>query len=53
LGRVRRSPDADEVAVAAADPLNLTGTVLAGPRVPAVRHRQVTYRGGLVVDASA
>ncbi|HXQ18829.1 MAG TPA: DEAD/DEAH box helicase [Acidimicrobiales bacterium] len=51
LGRVRRSPDTDEVAVAAADPLNLTGTVLAGPRIPAVRHRQVTYRGGLVVDA--
>jgi ATP-dependent helicase Lhr and Lhr-like helicase len=51
LGQVRRSPDADEVAVAAADPLNLTGTVLTGPRVPAVRHRQVTYRGGLVVEA--
>jgi ATP-dependent Lhr-like helicase len=50
LGRVRRSPDVDEVAVAGADPLNLTGTVLAGPRVPAVRHRQVTYRGGLVVE---
>jgi ATP-dependent helicase Lhr and Lhr-like helicase len=53
LGRVRKSPDVDEVAVAAADPLNLTGTVLAGPRVPAVRHRQVTYRGGLVVDVSS
>jgi ATP-dependent Lhr-like helicase len=53
LARVRRTPDTDELRIAAADPLNLTGTVLAGARVPAVRHRRVTYRGGIVVDASA
>jgi len=52
LATVRRSP-ADGVAldVAATDPLNLTGTVVPGPRVPAVRHRRVVLRDGLVVDA--
>jgi len=50
LADVRRSgPDGDEVAVAGADPLNLTGTVVPGPRVPALRHRRVVYRDGLVV----
>ncbi len=39
------------VTVAAADPLNLTGTVLPGPRVPAVRHRSVSYRDGSLVPA--
>ncbi len=36
-----------EVTVAGADPLNLTGGVLDGPRVPSVRHREVRYRDGL------
>ena len=54
LGATRRA-DAryDEVVVAAADPLNLTGTVLGGRRVPAVRNRQVAYRGGVVVEEHA
>ncbi len=37
--------------LAATDPLNLTGTVLPGPRVPAVRHRRVVLRDGTVVPA--
>ncbi|MGP8059576.1 MAG: DEAD/DEAH box helicase [Acidimicrobiales bacterium] len=50
LAEVRRAgADGAEVAVAAADPLNLTGIVLPGPRVPALRHRRVVYRDGLVV----
>jgi ATP-dependent Lhr-like helicase len=54
LGATRRA-DAryDEVVVAAADPLNLTGTVLGGRRVPAVRNRHVAYRGGVVVEEHA
>jgi len=52
LAEVRRSSgDGEELAVAAADPLNVTGTVLPGPRVPAVRHRQVTYLDGVPTKA--
>ena len=47
LWRVRREPGlGNEIVVAAADPLNVTGTVLPGRRVPAVRHRQVVFRDG-------
>ncbi|MGH9109599.1 MAG: Lhr family helicase, partial [Acidimicrobiales bacterium] len=55
LARLRgAAPEGVEVTVAATDPLNLTGTVLPGRRVPAVRHRQVTYRdGSLVPERSA
>ena len=35
------------------DPINLTGTVLPGPRVPAVRHRRVTVAAGDVTDAAS
>jgi ATP-dependent Lhr-like helicase len=54
LAATRRADDRyDEVVVAAADPLNLTGTVLGGRRVPAVRNRQVAYRGGVLVEEHA
>ncbi len=55
LNDTRRSEDRHDelVVVAAADPLNLTGTVLGGRRVPAVRHRSVAYRGGVVVEDHA
>ncbi len=54
LNAERRDDDASgKVVVAAADPLNLTGTVLGGRRVPAIRHRQVAYRGGVVVEEQA
>ena len=45
----RTAADGSEVAVAGSDPLNVTGTVVPGPRVPAARHRRVVYRDGLVV----
>jgi len=54
LNAERRDDDASgKVVVAAADPLNLTGTVLGGRRVPAIRHRQVASRGGVVVEEQA
>ena len=50
LAQVRRAPaDGEQVVVAGSDPLNLTGTVLPGPRVPAQRRREVVYRDGLPV----
>jgi ATP-dependent Lhr-like helicase len=45
--------DGAEVVVAGTDPLNVTGTVIPGPRVPAVRYRRVVYRDGLVVPEQA
>jgi ATP-dependent Lhr-like helicase len=48
LRRVRRSArSGQEVRLSAADPLNLVGVILPGPRVPAVRTNWVTYRDGL------
>ena len=35
--------------MAGADPLNMTGSILGGARVPTRRH-QVAYRDGVVVD---
>jgi ATP-dependent Lhr-like helicase len=50
LAAVRAKPgDGRPVTVAGSDPLNVTGTVLPGPRVPAVRHRRVVYLDGSVV----
>jgi hypothetical protein len=37
------------VVVTGADPLNLTGDLLGGPRVPAIRHRSVHFVGGTPV----
>jgi len=51
LADVRRDPArGDDVEVAGADPLNLTGSMLGGPRVPAVRDRTVRYRGGVPTE---
>jgi ATP-dependent helicase Lhr and Lhr-like helicase len=41
-----------DVVVAGADPLNLTGEILGGPRTPSIRHRSVHYVGGVPVDAA-
>jgi ATP-dependent Lhr-like helicase len=46
----RRAADGEEVVVAGADPLNLTGSILGGTRVPTRRHQRVVYRDGTVVD---
>ena len=51
LGRVHRDPVlAAEVTVAGADPLNLTGSLLTGPRVPSMRNRSVAYRDGVLAE---
>ena len=52
LRRVRRDERSGErVEVSATDPLNLTGIVTPGPRVPAVATRTVTYVDGLPLPA--
>ena len=52
LRRIRRADKTGEtVSLNAADPLNLTGIVLPGPRIPAVRTKRVLYRDGAVVEA--
>jgi ATP-dependent Lhr-like helicase len=51
LLKVHRSqPDGQDLVVAGADPLNLTGSVLGGTRVPTRRNHQVIFRDGVVVD---
>ena len=50
LRRTRRLPRAGEcVILSGVDPLNLVGILTPGPRVPALRTRQVVYRDGLPV----
>ncbi len=52
LKAVRKQRDTGEmVSLSAADPLNLTGVVLPGPRVPAIGAKIVTYLDGAVPDA--
>ncbi|MGP0031949.1 MAG: DEAD/DEAH box helicase [Acidimicrobiales bacterium] len=51
LVRVHRSAaSGEEVVVAGADPLNVTGSIGGGARVPIRRHQRVTYRDGVAVD---
>jgi len=38
------------VRLSASDPLNLTGVILPGPRIPAVRTRSITITDGAVTD---
>jgi ATP-dependent Lhr-like helicase len=47
LREVRKRPRTGEtVVLSAADPLNLAGIVLPGPRIPAVATNTVTYTDG-------
>jgi len=46
----RRGTDGEQVVVAGADPLNMTGSIIAGARVPTRRNQRVVYRDGIVVD---
>ena len=46
----RRGADGEQVVVAGADPLNMTGSILGGARVPTRRNQRVVYRDGVVVD---
>ena len=49
LRSVRKQPRTGEpVQISAADPLNLTGIVLPGPRIPAIAANSVTYVDGAV-----
>ena len=49
---IRRSrPSGQRIEVAGVDPLNLTGIVTPGPRVPAVLGQKVTYVDGVPVSA--
>jgi ATP-dependent Lhr-like helicase len=49
----RRRPEGEQVVVAGADPLNMTGTIVGGARVPTRRHQRVVYRDGVVVELQA
>jgi ATP-dependent Lhr-like helicase len=46
LAHVRDRHDDEVISMAASDPLNLTGFVVPGPRVPATRRRHVQLRDG-------
>ena len=53
LRATRRRPRSGErIVIAATDPLNLTGVLCPGPRVPAHSRHQVTYVDGSSVEAS-
>jgi ATP-dependent Lhr-like helicase len=43
-------PEGHVVHLCAADPLNLTGVILPGPRIPALRTRMITITDGAVVE---
>ena len=54
LREIRKRPRTGEtVALSAADPLNLAGIVLPGPRIPAVAANTVTYVDGALADQGA
>ena len=49
LREARKHESPHEIAVAAADPLNLAGIVVPGERVAAVPGKQVRYRNGFLI----
>ena len=52
LREIRKRPRDDEtISLSAADPLNLVGIVLPGPRIPAVATNSVSYTDGAAVGA--
>jgi ATP-dependent Lhr-like helicase len=53
LAERRGGRSGGQVTLSGSDPINLTGTVLPGPRVPAIRHRQVHVAAGDVTDAAS
>jgi len=54
LRAARRLPRRGEVVrLSAVDPLNLVGILTPGPRIPAVRTRELAYRDGLPVEPPA
>ena len=54
LRHVRKAPRTGErVRISAADPLNLTGAILPGPRIPAVRDRSFELVDGALAEPPA
>ena len=53
LARAGEGAADETVTLAATDPLNLTGIVVAGPRVPGTRRRSVDYGEGAISEATA
>ena len=49
LRNARKSTDDEWIAISAADPLNLTGILLPGERIPATAGHRVVFRNGLAV----
>jgi ATP-dependent helicase Lhr and Lhr-like helicase len=53
LREARKHESQHEIAVAAADPLNLAGIIVPGERVPAIPGREVRYcNGSLLIEAA-
>ncbi len=50
LTEMRNHHDDASFSLAASDPLNLTGLVVPGPRVPATRRRHLRYRDGSLLE---
>ena len=50
LVQVREQREGEVLSMAASDPLNLTGLVVPGPRVPAARRRHVQFRDGVLAE---
>jgi ATP-dependent Lhr-like helicase len=49
LRETRKRPrNGETVTLSGADPLNLAGIVLPGPRIPALRTNSVTYTDGML-----
>ena len=46
----RSAAGGEQVVVAGADPLNMTGSIIGGARVPTRRNQRVVYRDGIVVE---
>jgi ATP-dependent Lhr-like helicase len=50
LRETRRAPAAESwISLSAADPLNLVGTIVPGPKVPALTNNRVLYRDGVAI----
>ena len=49
----RQHPGGEPVQISAADPLNLVGIVLPGPRIPAIPANTVTYIDGALASAGS
>jgi len=51
LRETRKRPrNGETITLSAADPLNLAGIVLPGPRIPALRTNSVSYTDGAVTS---